>query len=148
MQPGKGDLLRLQHWKAISTSAVLSLGFILRPALTSWGPWVSGSQPHHYKKEERSSVSKGPRSQNWVPMVLLDRAWITCLWPGGYNTRIGQAHLWTQEWSPFTQTVWLAWEGVVPQGKSGWSHEDKGTCDGRRYRCPWSKYCYPILCMG
>ena len=46
------------------------------PSLLSWsglhlltssclmGPWVSGSQPHHYKREERSSLSKGPRSQN------------------------------------------------------------------------------------
>lgn len=59
------------------------------PSLLSWsglhpltssclmGPWVSGSQPHNYKREERSSLSKGPRSQNSVPCFWLGLTWIT-----------------------------------------------------------------------
>lgn len=36
------------------------------------------------------------------------------LWPGGCCAHTGQAYLWTQEWSHFTHSVWLAWEEVVP----------------------------------
>lgn len=61
------------------------------------------------------------------PLSSLDQTCITYCGQGNVRPRLAKPTPGARSQFNCTQTAWLAWEEVGPQGKSGWGYKDKGT---------------------